>query len=531
MSDIPNTSNEVEALPTDTPVEVLVSSVEAQNNAEASVAAPNPYTNPNVHASRPTILPDTTKSDDTTKRSAVALLPTNADKLDESLRNVRIFNMSYGDAGTTWASAMQSALPNAPSKIPFDDGFKQANSSWAPYVTSNANRMGASVLRMGAFGQCGGKISGERAVQRVRSLLGGGEELFFPLFTSGIWISLRPATDLEQDRLDTLILTTKERLGRQTSGLAFSNSMVYIVEHLFNFIISHITNSNVEGNDLDIIQETVLLSDLQTLAWAMAAAIYTNGYPLDIPCVNDISTCQHVSHYTLNVMQMIWHNSDRLTPNQRAYMLDRDRKRTKADILNYQKDNGQGPACQAKTIVDINDRVKLVLGQPTIQAHILDGHIWINTIVNHIDSVFPTPTDMDSPEGEMYERRRNNLMQKQANLSPLKVYAHYIREVIIVEDDESTRRIDDREPLLDIIDSICAIDGMTEKALTAIREYIAASTVSVVGVPRQPCPACQSNEVPDGEHPDLIGVDSVSLFFSLLRAKLRNRQQQALDTI
>lgn len=484
-------------------------------------------TNPKVTATKPTLTLDESDSED---RDAPAILARSLEELDDRMKNSRIFNVQYGKVGSAWADAVRRGLPNSTGRIPFDQELRSAEGMWRPYVEKDANRLGASKIKMGSFGQAGGVISGERAVQRVRSLLGGGEELFFPLFASGIWISLRPATDLEQDRLDTMILTTKERLGRQTSGLAFSNSVVYIVEHLFNFILSHITNSNVVDNDIDTLSEVILLNDLQTMAWAMAAAIYTNGYPLDVPCVTNISECQHVGHYVLNVMHMIWHNGDRLTAKQRAFMQDRDKKRTKKEILDYQAENGSAPACNIATTVDVNDRVKLVLGQPTVRDHIVDGHFWIEDISNQIEAIFPPPTD-GGEDLEMYERRRANLMTKQANLSPLRVYGHYIKEVTIIEDDLTTRRVVDREPLLDIINAVCMVEDVSEKVIEAIRAYIAATTISVVGVPRQPCPQCQTNIVADGEHPDLITLDAVSLFFNLLRSKLRKRQNTSLDMI
>lgn len=487
----------------------------------------NVIQNPKVIAGKPAIVRDDSPKED---RDCPAILPRSFESLDEELKNSRIFNVQYGEAGSNWADAIRRGIPNMPSKIPLEEQFQNSEGVWRPYVEHNANRLGAAKLKIGSFGQAGGTISGERAVQRVRSLLGGGEELYFPLFASGIWVSLRPATDLEQDRLDTLILITKERLGRQTSGLSFSNSVVYIVEHLYNFIVSHITSSNVVDNDLDVISECILLSDLQNLAWAMAAAIYTNGYPLDVPCVNNLSECQHVGHYKLNVMYMIWHNSDRLTPKQRAYMLERDKKRTKKEILDYQSENGTAPACKISTTVEISPRVKVVLGQPTIREHIIDGHFWIDSIIGHINGIFPSPDDGDDAD-PTYDRRRNSAILKQANLSPLRVYGHYIREIIIVEDDDTTRRIVDREPLLDVLNTICMMDGMAEKVIDGIRRYIAATTISVVGVPRQPCPQCQTTVVADDEHPDLIALDAVSLFFSLLRSKLRKRQSTSLDMI
>ena len=97
---------------------------------------------------------------------------------------------------------------------------------------------------------------------------------------------------------------------------------------------------------------------------------------------------------------------------------------------------------------------------------------------------------------------------------------------------EST--ITDRETLLDNLNDLSADDEVLKAIVDGVRDHIEAATVTVVGVPKTPCPKCEADVVlteEDKLHPRIIPVDALNLFFTLLSLKLSKRQATKLQDI
>ena len=90
------------------------------------------------------------------------------------------------------------------------------------------------------FKKTDGELKGEIALLKVSKMLGLGDVISVPLPHSGIWVTIKPAT--ERDLIDfyNSLFREKIMLGRTTFGLTLSNFSVHINDRLFDFILKHI---------------------------------------------------------------------------------------------------------------------------------------------------------------------------------------------------------------------------------------------------------------------------------------------------
>lgn len=383
----------------------------------------------------------------------------------------------------------------------FNKTLNREGSQWAQFVEINGEKLRAGKANLS---------SDADPVMIVRNEMGLGGLVQVPLWHSGIWVTLRTPTEASLLELEQRISMEKTTLGRTSNGLVFSATEVYIVSHLIDFIFEHVYAVNLPNKSPELLAQVILATDIPQLVWGMAAAIYPSGYPLLQPCIANPETCDHVVEELLNIGKISFTDSGSLTDQQKTHMRLRGEKMTMEKISTYQ---GQF-VFKAKSVVEIADGVFLKLRVPNIAESRDIGYAWVDQIAENTKKAFAI---------KMGENQREAYIRKQAALTSLRQYGHWI-EAITTETGGKEREFTDRDRINELLESFCSDNTILGKAVEGIANFIDATTITMIALPKFPCPKCQGE--PDVEylrHPNLIPLDIVNVFFILLGQRISGK--------
>jgi hypothetical protein len=440
-------------------------------------------------------------------------------EIADTISGFKNIDPSIGVEGKRWMAAVRGAQKMRVSKGLQEKSLNDENTDWRQYVQAGGYRAYSREMQSQLLDR---NISGIRAINHLRHVMFMGEDREVPLMASGFYMMLRAVPDTELSNLETLVLSEKEEIGRLTGGAGLSATSVYLVDHVANMIINNMVSTNVEVTNPGELLDLILVTDIQALSLGQAQSIFPKGYPIEVPCTKNYEVCQHVDRYTLGLRYMAVHDNRKLTDLQKVQMSDPDRKITKKDVIKYQE---EGPVKVSKVVSVHNGALRIDFRTPTLRQYINDGRAWIDGISGMVDTILSD--DMD-------ERQRKFAIEDQARLTTLRQYAHFVKSITIVPKNGVESTITDRETLLDNLNDLSADDEVLKAIVDGVRDHIEAATVTVVGVPKTPCPKCEADVVlseDDKLHPRIIPVDALNLFFTLLSLKLSKRQATKLQDI
>ena len=423
---------------------------------------------------------------------------------------------SMGEEGRKWVQAIQGAQKMRVAKKLQEKNLHEGD--WKQYAETGAFRSYARSIRSTVVDR---EVSGIRAINHVRHVMNYGEDREVPLHASGIHMTLRAIPDTELSNLETLVLAEREHIGRLTGGAGLSATAVYLVDHTIDMIINNMVKTNVELASPDELLDLILVTDVQNLAANQAHTIFPNGYPIEVPCTKDYEACQHIERYNLLVGYMSIIQNHKLTDYQRAHMSQPDRKITVKDVKKYQE---EGPVRISKTVTVRNGKMRIDFRTPTLRQYIEDGRSWITGIGEMVDTII---------SDNLSEQQRQIMVEDQARLTTLRQYGHFINTITTVKDGHEVT-IRDRETLLNTLKDLSGDDETLTAIVAGVREHIEDATITVIGVPKTPCPKCEKGVTLTEEeklHPEYIPVDAMNLFFTLLSLKLVKRQKTKLQDI
>lgn len=384
----------------------------------------------------------------------------------------------------------------------FANSVTREDSEWGQYVQHEGERLGASRPR---FSEGGAVLSGERAVLRVAAQVGLGSIVQIPLWHTGIWISFKAPPESAILELERRISNDKVSLGRATSGMVFSNSGVYTTSSLVNFALNYVFDTNAQEVNPDYLKSIIKITDIPALLWGLALAIYPNGYPYAQSCINPATTCAHVIKEQLDLGKLIWTDRSALTEWQRRRMANRKARMSVEDLKRYAGEHTHG----GDRVVELTDTVSMRLKVPTLDEFEASGFAWVDGIVQMMEDSFKVPL-----RGE----ERDAYISSQGRLTTMRQYSHWVGEVIVPDTEIST----DRETIDSLMDLFSAEETLRDAYITEMGRYIEDSTISLIGLPRHNCPACNYPQMSDADkkHPFLIPVDAAQLFFTLLSQRI-----------
>ena len=362
----------------------------------------------------------------------------------------------------------------------------------------------------------GGYYRGNAAVARVAAAVGLGQTVTYPLWSSGIWLTVKAPSNARLGELERKLVLNKDALGYVTSGMVFSNDAAYAIEILVNHILEDTTDCTVEGWDPELLKSLILSPDLQSLALAYAASIYTNGFPYSVPCTIDPKRCQHVSVEKLHLTKLLKADTTRLTAAQLKHMSTRSVKHTPEAIVAYQEQHELSKVGSVR----LNDSLAVVFGVPTIRDYIDTAHRWIGSIEELTSKAF---------QRNLAGKEREDYMRQQMLLALTRQYSHWVKELVVTdyEGEEPVERIiDSRDDVDSSIGSLAADDDLTDTLIEAIGKFIADRTIAIAAIHNFQCPNCKHWHHTPLPNKLLLPVDTVSTFFTLMQFKLLNFKPQ-----
>lgn len=398
----------------------------------------------------------------------------------------------------------------------FDSCQHQADSDWQRRTDYNGERLGIARPRF-TDDSAGGKLTGQAAMVRMQQATGMGALLRFPLWHTGIWITLKAGGDIELLELDRQINTSKTSLGTASYGMVYSNTSVITADHLIHSILQRVYTTTAPDSDPDELLKLIDVRDWSTLIWGALCTQYPDGYPYERACVAGFKKCDHVVSETLQLHKLIWTNQRRLTTGQKKHMSIRTGKRT-AEELRLYREGFVNP----ETTIKINSDITVILRSPTMAEYLEAGHDWIDSIKDSVDASFG---------GTMSAAERDQEIIKRARTSAAAQYAHYIERIVIRNPKASTPNfVEGVEDVRQMLTVLSGDEQQRDTLLSAIGKYIDDSSISIVAIPRYECPKCKTDQglVPgrDGElvdpkkHPYLIPLDMLGLFFTITARRI-----------
>lgn len=398
---------------------------------------------------------------------------------------------------TDWADTQQKAVFFTPAASRFSATVARPGSKFTQGVEYEGKTLAAGAIKL--EDPVGGKLTGERAVNWVRALVGMGHMVQIPLWHSGFWVTIKTPSDGEQLEFNMLVSEEKIAMGRQSYGLAFSNSTSFMTGHMMDFIMNHVIDSSLK--DVRDIREHIVAQDYHTLAWGMACAIWRTGFQYRRATILPDGSFGPIVEALLAVPKISWTDHASLTEWQKSHMAQRHgRNMTVEQLKRYRSEFN---IAQTRTVrLSEEHDISVELRMPMINDFITSGQKWINNIVQRVDQLMARTGNQD---GQSRNTRINDL----SKASMCRQYTHWVGAIIA-----KGVTIDNVDDIENTFDDLSSIDEIRETFFKEVGKFIDDTTVSVIAVP-----AIDNSSEPLPRFPHLVLLDPVETFFTLLGQK------------
>lgn len=497
----------------------VIEEYEEENLPENNKAEPRArqfVINPRVH--NPDDFKEAARAVPRVPRDDAIVLPSVSEgELTEIVKQYPRAEMTGSEANRTWLEQLvdsQALLLHGDilTNIQYREGAE-----WTNRAMLDEERVGIARPRFGDENDTG-LMTGERARQRITSALGLGATLRFPLWHSGIHVTLKAPTDVELLELHRLVETEKASLGRMTHSMLYSNAMIVTNMHLVDFALRHVYNASVSFNDPEELKSIIVLDDMQTLIWGLLGTIYPNGYPYKRACVSGPTVCTREEEANLLFTKLAQTTHVQLTEFQRKHMRSRSGKMPLDVIKRYQKEHSF--KVQSEVVLGTNTRG--YLRRPTLADYEASGRSWLNSLQESTEAAFA---------GRFNNEETNRHIVQSAQTTAVRNYAHYFEKIVQRNERvEGDNIIEDRETLENVLGDISADGELYDTVVAAVTKFIEDTTMFFLAIPRYHCPSCNADQgllpvpadAPEGtqpqqvfakHHPILIPLDMASLFF------------------
>lgn len=413
------------------------------------------------------------------------------------------------EANDDWANSLLMALNGLLSGNALSDCASRESADWRQKAEDDGTTIGAR--KASKFkSNTDNRLSGERAIARLRERLGTGTVLQIPLWHSGIWVTIKSPSEKSLLELENNISNTKVSLGRSTNGMIYSNTSIYTVSHITNFIIRHIHSASILDISADNLKKVIKVTDIPTLMWGMVCSIYPSGYEYSRPCTTNPTKCRHVVKGLLSMDKLFWVDNAALTKYQKTHMGSRNDKKTDEELKRYHEESTVGgpksfelKADHPVTGENIDTGITVKLEVPSFEQYENSGFKWVDSLEQEVSAMLTVS-----------EKERDSEIIEKARITTLRQYGHWVSEITI--DDEV---IEDEDTIEESLEAVCSTETSQDNFFDEIGKYIDNSTLSMVAIPKYKCPSCGGEQVGDVhnlKHPHLLPIDVTSTFFTLL---------------
>lgn len=415
---------------------------------------------------------------------------------DEELAVIRNINLN------------NSALDMCEKNAKIAERLKDKDSNWSQ--NKGSLRLSRPTISKEASGV---KLTGSQALGHLRSAVGLSNNFWIPLYNSGFWVNLEAPTEYELVVLLQKIGQEKTSLGTESAGGVFSNSSCFLRRHVVDLLASKIITSSLRTNTEnpralkgnEVIKH-ILITDYPDLLTRFMALKYNKGYPYLHTCSNYTKPCNTSHVLTLNLHALTVHDFSRLTDEQEAFMMkarepssvifDSDAEQKDGKIVSVVQYRNAFKYNETRTI-RLSEKLDLVLNVPTVQDTISEGDIWMSDIKKDIDRLIVEGTDLSEKD---IDDNINDLI----DASGVRRFSQWVSHAVLYNTVEidigSEVRDNEREPnyvysrpdIYSFLSDLIKNDELIDTFMTGYHNYVADSSMTIVGYPQFSCPSCGS---------------------------------------
>ena len=424
-------------------------------------------------------------------------------RIEEALDAMPNIKIDGTADGSEWARMIGAARYSVPAKGWFTETVGRESATFRQSVTSERGRLTAGVPKFDDGTDT--KLTGEKAVLRVRSLLGMGSVVQIPLWHSGFWITFKAPSEASMLELNRRLIDEKILLGRLTYGLAFANNSVFFAGWLMDFAINHIYATTLKSDVQDNLRSRISTLDIPIIAWGLACVIWPRGFPYARAVLDQNAGQNKIIREKLNLGKCHWTDTASLTPWQIAHMASRHGSTMTADSIDkYRNEFTRG---KGRTI-ELAPNLEVTLRVPSMNQYLTSGQKWVNNIVAMVDRAFGLPPSNDV---------RDNYIMEQGKATNMRQFSHWVESLNV-----GGNLIEDEETLDLTFDALSSDEGIREKYFAGVKKYIEDATMSIIAIP-----ATEETDVSDlPRFPHLLPIDAMSVLFILLVMKVQKIQER-----
>lgn len=431
-------------------------------------------------------------------------------QINETINETSNTDFSASAEGRKWASVLMDSMSICPADDVSLNAMERSGSTWRQSVPHSGGELEGTYAR---FREKPGShvISGDSAVIRLQQHLRLGSSYRVPLWNSGFWVTFRAPDEPALMELERSLTNDKIDLGRQSYGLTYSNTTAIFNDRVVNFAMEHIWNTSVkvpQGFDL---REIMSNHDISALLMGLAAAIWPDGFNHSRVCIANPDKCQNTIEELISIPKTLMVDTAALTSWQIAHMSKVSNSiMTLEEISRYKQEMVIAQERQIVLCKDTHKEITLNMRIPNVNEFITAGNVWINQMVQMVDTALGK---------EVSNEKRNQYIINHGKATNLRQYGQWIYSIKMGES-----IVEDRETLDKLIGVLSGDDDTRVEFMQAISDYIAASTVTVVGVPSFVCPKCKGVNRSTKGHPTIteaIPYDPLQVFFGLLAQRVQ----------
>jgi hypothetical protein len=404
------------------------------------------------------------------------------------------------DDARRWSQIVQSAAGAIPGSEMLQGILDRPDAEFRQYLKTERNRVGYSAPQFADMG--GGKLSGERAIQRVRALMGSGGLVTVPLYHSGFHITIKTPSESALIEVRRRMENERIELGRYTFGMVFSNTASYTVNIMMDLILEHVTETTLK-NQTDLRQRIDAL-DIPVLMWGMACAVWPNGFQY----ARALTTEQGILHHQvitglIDVAKLLWVDNKAFTAKQKAHMSNRVVGSMTDEQIQAYKDDFP---LRAGRVVQLAPGISVEFAPPSVEAYIASGRRWVEKLVQIVEGTITN--DREDIEG------RNRAIVQHGNATYMRQLGHWVKQIKLGEIDKE-EVIDDTENVELVLETLSESQEIREAYIAGYRNYVNDITTAIIAIPE-----AASNDLMVPRFPNLIAIDVISTFFILLMQRV-----------
>lgn len=385
------------------------------------------------------------------------------------------------------------------------NSFEREGSEWRTHVQTKNGPIKPQALTADTQSK---ELFNLSAMSRVISALNIGQSIRIPLYHSGFWVDMAPAAMWQRQEFNSRLAEERLQAARNTYGRAFSNTTAVFTGHIFNFVLGFIRGSSLKvGSE---IQDYVDMRDIPTLVWGLARATWPRGWRYFRAVPGEPNSPDSIVSQMLNIGEMIKNDNSQFSDWQRAFMADtRQRSDVDPSALERYKEEftiGRDVEFIANPDAPEGDQVRFTIGVPSALEHIASGERWLSEVADTYQKI---------PNRSTNTTTRDNFIMEQTRLTRMRMYSHYVKRIFVGNNEIPSQN--DKEAALSWISGD---DVLRERFIDFISQYKTDSIVTAFGIP-----TADEVTVPMKNHPHLLAVDPLQLFFIRLAQEKSSSMQ------